>query len=40
MNGSAMDCSEARLYLLDDQRGRLDAALAAALAAHLADCGS
>ena len=24
MNGSAMDCSEARLRLLDDQRGRLD----------------
>ena len=28
MNGSAMDCSEARLHLLDDQRGRLDVALA------------
>jgi anti-sigma factor RsiW len=40
MNGSAMDCSEARLYLLDDQRGRLDVALAGPLAAHLADCAA
>ena len=40
MNGSAMDCSEARLHLLDDQRGRLDIALAGPLAAHLADCAA
>jgi len=40
MNGSAMDCSEARSHLLDDQRGRLDVALAGPLAAHLADCAA
>ena len=40
MNGSAMDCSEARLSLLDDQRGRLDVTLAGPLAAHLADCAA
>ena len=40
MNGSAMDCSEARLHLLDDQRGRLDVALAGSLAAHLAGCSA
>jgi anti-sigma factor RsiW len=40
MNGSAMDCSEARLHLLDDQRGRLDVTLAGSLAAHLADCAA
>ena len=39
MNGSAMDCSEARLHLLDDQRGRLDVALAGPLAAFVG-CGS
>jgi anti-sigma factor RsiW len=40
MNGSAMDCSDARLHLLDDQRGRLDVTLAGSLAAHLADCAA
>ena len=40
MNEAAMDCSEARLHLLDDQRGRLDVALAGPLAAHLADCAA
>jgi anti-sigma factor RsiW len=33
-----MDCQNARLGLLPDQRGRLDPATAAALAAHLARC--
>ena len=40
MNGSAMDCSEARLHLLDDQRARLDVTLAGSLAAHLAGCAA
>jgi anti-sigma factor RsiW len=40
MNGSAMECSEARLHLLADQRGRLDVALAGPLAAHLAGCAA
>ena len=34
----AMDCRAARLALLDDQRGRLAPADAAALAAHLGGC--
>ena len=40
MNGSAMDCSEARLHLLDDQRARLDVTLAGSLADHLAGCSA
>ena len=33
-----MDCQTARLHLLDDQRGRLEATTAMALSAHLAQC--
>ena len=40
MNGSVMDCSEARVHLLKRQRGRLDVTLAGSLAAHLADCAA
>jgi anti-sigma factor RsiW len=35
---TALDCARARPLLLDEQRGRLDAATAVALAAHLDSC--
>jgi anti-sigma factor RsiW len=40
MMETEMECAEARLYLLDDQRGRLAVALAGPLAAHLAGCAA
>jgi len=40
MMDTEMECADARLHLLDDQRGRLDVALAGPLASHLAGCAA